>query len=658
MKKFSKALAALLIATLLVSVFAVMSSAVTTTGSARLNVTSDPYNFYNDFSEAKTGGTFGGGTLQNDSTHIKGVKMDYKGGYFRAYHNPTVAPASTSFAVAAWTMTKWAKSAAGYKGTDLLASSYTILDLEFGTDRYYYTYDDNGTVKYATTTSLDNVTVDIIESGLAIVPGTSLSFYLQAHELSQPTNYDRRKYDDFLWFVQDDNGVWYASANTAYDSSDIKLSNEINVTDHVSVVLDSTTDLGAVISHVYVNGEYLWSNTLPYKTTCDVLAFRGAGVKIPGTEKGNDRYSYMIDNIALNWYRTDVELDSSNVTTAWSPYSSGDGVYGVDDLIADVNNGVYNPIYMCEDVLYTGEYYSPNGGITVDDTFSSIPGMFDDVLMNVKNESVITADVDIADFNVPEDVEEFTLKYNADKVNIDFAADFNDRYVMIPQGDGETYKVRTIQEQDWFSFNYALDGAIIKSNPFLLAKSPMANISFMKFDLASLKLSSGVATSWTFDVDGFYENAPNINLYEEEAIRALTLNEVQLINEEFGGKLVANASSEGIELSDVDLSGYAYLAGQVIDGVLYVLTDSMGGFEQYKDIATLEAESANWSADVKCYKLEGGAATEYEWNTGAEGGFIPVALWHGNAINDVVSPLQFNNAPQLMTVEDNFVIVK
>ena len=430
MKRFSKVLTVLLMASLLVGALSVMpTTAAEKTGSARLNITNDPNNYFNDFSNNKTGGTYGA-AHQSDGDGIKGVKRDNTTGALLITNDPA-ATANASDVLAGWTMTKWWNNAARYKGSDLYETSFAVLDFEFGAARYWYSYDEDGTVKYKTVSSLSNVKDQIIESGLGFAPGTTLRTHLQTQP-NTSTKYDTRKYDDFLFLVQDSDGVWYFSADDKYDESDVKMANRVGVTDHISMVVDSTTTPGTVKYHIYINGEYFSSKALSYTADKNLAAsFRGFGVKVPGATKGSDRYAYLLDNIALNWYRTDVQADDNAVVVAWSPYNSGDK-YGVDDLARDLANGITNPIYTCDDVLYRGDYYSSNGAVYVDNDLTdkdegvrtSIPAFVPNVVSQIKNDAKVTAEIDIPNFVVPEGVDNFTLEYDSQKVDITFSDDF------------------------------------------------------------------------------------------------------------------------------------------------------------------------------------------------------------------------------------------
>lgn len=722
MKKFSKILVALLSLSLLVAVFSVVSAAADSkTGSARLNITKDPYNVYNDFSEGKTGTnvTWGQAT-ENDGDQAVGVNISYNSGYFRIWGSggqPSHAGNSGKY----WAINYNQGAKAGIIKSNLFETDYTVLDFEFAADRYTFSYTadvqrtvtggknftenltattlyttatleeveeyfnnpallegefsvttSKGTTKYATQTDVvSNVQIDESSLTPSYLEGAMLGSALLTSKaaISSTASVSRANAVSFgIYIVRDTEGNWYFSNSNSYkaDATNYRLSNKVGVADHISIVFDNgISNEGYITYTIYMNGEYYYANKLSAyaASTYTYIAVRGTGFILPAASKAESKYSLMIDNVGYNWYRANPVVDDVH-TTSWEHYNSG-AKYGVDDLITDLKAGVINPIYNCEDVLYKSDYYSSNGAVIVDNNpdddaegeYVSLSAYVPDLLTKIKNGAKVTVEIDVDNFDVPDGVDNFTLSYNARKVNLSFSDSFNEKFLCLPNGK-DSYTVRTLIDSDYVKFNYSVGGALVKSTRIPFTRSLETGVNLLKLKIADSTLYSGSCTSWTFDIDGSYENAPMLNLYPEEAVRTLSYTELKLVNEEFGGNLEVKGDVSNVSFSALSISDYKYFAGYVVNGELYVLEDSQGGYNQYKDLTTLEAESANWGEGVKCYKVANGSVSEYNWsnaqNLSMQDGEPTKTLWHTTEISGAISILDFS-APALDVVpQSNF----
>ncbi|MBE6643870.1 MAG: hypothetical protein E7612_00665, partial [Ruminococcaceae bacterium] len=498
--------------------------------------------------------------LQHDGTYTTGIGDSSKNSlsYFRIYRNTGVATKSAHSTMLGVVMTSWQRSEAAYKGSNLFDTSFAVLDFDFGSDRYVFSYtakvevvknitsitenkvavtpDDfkaaypdaykdiaetetvemtvyktvesraefekycnnpsllvNETqtyqnyydtsysaydaeetkhtfVLYGTRTETVKEVVSIDEEqklDVALYEGMTIRGYMQEQSQSKlnDEDFDERRYPIFFTVVKGTDGLWYLSTDNKYGGNDVLLSNEVGVTDHITIVFENAKDEHTIKYHSYVNGEYVTSAYLSSEdlnavvsngkkyieydaddadrsATSNYLAvsFRGFGVGVRGSWKHLDAYSAILDNTAINWYRSDVTFvkdgDTDTVATeSYTAYSSGDA-YGIDDLIADLKAGIINPIYNCTDVVYNTNYKS-GSWVTVDkfQTIDYIPGVAVSKL-NAENNTLITNN-NIS--NVKPAVDSFTFKPFDASAKISF----NAPYIAKANNDG-TYTCEKI----------------------------------------------------------------------------------------------------------------------------------------------------------------------------------------------------------------------
>lgn len=139
-----------------------------------------------------------------------------------------------------------------------------------------------------------------------------------------------------IYFVTDQNGRWYLSADTSYDDSDIALSEKAGEWNHVTILYDMVTPA----IHFYVNGEYLSTRTTANKHIQRLTFFRIGEVKEPLTHSAD--LNAGIDNITIKAYN--------------NSYSSANDVYGLDNYMALANPKL--PISFIEDITFNYQYDS------------------------------------------------------------------------------------------------------------------------------------------------------------------------------------------------------------------------------------------------------------------------------------------------------------
>lgn len=522
-----------------------------------------------------------------------------------------------------------------------------------------YTNKKGSTYTCTTTDVVSNVVIDADSLTLAYGNGNGsigiAGSFIYATAATMATSGGKASRADLInlngYAVRDpETGNWYMSDKSgAYspDNNNILLSNKLGVFDHITVVFDNQiSNEGGISYAIYVNGEYLSSDLLKNGSKFNNIGYlspRGMGIYMSGAQKITTNFSLMMDNLAFNWYREDVVLGANKVDS-YSPYVSGDDVYGVDDLVADRIAGVYNRVYDCADVLYTDEYVSPNGTLTVDGVSANLPAKATELLKSVKNGSVIKTDLSINNFDVPDGVDSFTVEYDKTKADFTLSAEDRNNYIIVDNGGG-VYTVRKALDSDKVTLDYVIKYAgkeiSVKLSKLLFGYAPESNITFSAFDLDTLALYEGSCTKWEFDIDGDF---PSVNLLDVEAIRALSFTEASLVQEEFGGVLAAYGKCDENSVTKTDFSTYAYVLGYIDElGMFHLVKDSEGGYEKYKSIATLESEMASHGENTVCYRIEQGETPSAKPVSDLSE-IEKLALWHGYDISGIVSSLNYDPA--------------
>ena len=457
-------------------------------GYDRLNVTNDAYNRYNDYSTSSTDTTGRlGSTVVNDGDHTNGLKHTYSTGYQRiftdggTYHN-------TTNALMAWTLTHNGVTANNWT-SNILDTSYAVLDFEFGTDSYVFSYtadtvrtievsgsEPNANIKnssealtgqvfykmvsskaefdafvanpaslettistnhkngskysYTQTDVITNVKVNEDSFTLALGSGTggvgiasnwlyaAADYYVDGKKAARDdlVNYKAYVVQDpktGLWYMSDTNGT-YSEGN-----SNVLLSNEVGVTDHISIVFDNGhIEAGKLTYIIYVNGEYLTSAVFEGTKSADkdvsklsYLSARGFGVYLSGIQKALPNYSLMIDDLGFNWYRDVVSVDTENTETlgvgkvTYNEYTSGD-LYGIDDLVADFKAGNVYPITKALDVYFNETLITKDGWVSVDNgkTVLVSPTQIAEALKNVTDYAEVITSRKLTLTSLPEGV--------------------------------------------------------------------------------------------------------------------------------------------------------------------------------------------------------------------------------------------------------------
>ena len=158
--------------------------------------------------------------------------------------------------------------------------------------------------------------------------------------------------------------------------------------------------------HIYFNGEYCDTYKLSEKSGLSSYTFMGIEDWRFSTSdvlpKGNQNYSAIgFDNITINAYTPTVTYGEDGNVISRVPYSSGEGIFGIDDLCADPSA---ESIASCSDVVYNASYRAPNDNYyaIVGGNKYYVPALAAMAIEdNVKNGDTVETTMDLLNVNVP-----------------------------------------------------------------------------------------------------------------------------------------------------------------------------------------------------------------------------------------------------------------
>ena len=394
-----------------------------------------------------------------------------------------------------------------------------------------------------------------------------------------------------VYVLKADDGFYYLGLNSTVPNvtDAARLSATPGVYDHITTVYKVNRTDGDVSSLdllYYVNGKYVCKKNI----TADGFSSVGR-VSVQGTWSANT---------------------AATVVMYTRTYKTGDfsGTNELAAIVADTDNNLYDS---ASDAIFYNAFYAIPGAdyvASVDGKNVYIPDAVAAAVSSIKDGSEIETKVDIVDFDIPDGVDKFTVIYNPEETVFTLCKEDAESFFVIKNSE-TSYTVRKATDNDKLVLKrvveYGEQEIVISTAEFVFLLTPETNVAFSVFDLNDMKLYTGVATDWTVDVDGEVPEA--INLYNPEKIRPITDFEAALLREEFDGILKTTAVAEEGSIEVINFStGYAYIAGYENNGVFTPILDSNGGYENYKDIATLESEMATWDEGVVYYEIVDGKA--------------------------------------------------
>ncbi len=350
MRKFSKLLLILLTVSLLFGMTAVFAFAEEEISEReRLNITDHSANVYNALDDASTGGSYGGKYEYAWGGLNKDLALNYISGeensYLAVRNNPSPSGSVTSGQML-WKVGNY--SFGMHSTASANTFEYMVVDLEFGTDRYVYTF--NG--KKHTADSLDDIPEAARETAdLAFVNGeTQIGLQFR--------NTGETRMGWFYTVKNAENGKWYLSADNVYDVNDKMMANEVGKFDHITwVIKPDYAKLNASMVYMYVNGEYL-GEAFAANSSATQLSLWGIETLF-GSYMSQDCFSYAYDNLAINIYDDAQGSDVTNAGIAeLNAYIAGD--YKTQPLY-NLTNIVYNLDYSFIGAKLYAEIYDADG---------------------------------------------------------------------------------------------------------------------------------------------------------------------------------------------------------------------------------------------------------------------------------------------------------
>ena len=346
------------------SVFAVFSSAESYDDQLAVSATGVSQLGYFGFDEYATGSTrFDDKSSTVTSTHGRTwmnepgrkdtaivVKEHVVDGGINKYLDFRAVSGYTSSSEAAYTVTLGDKE---YIINGTVNYDFLVIDLDIRATEYVYVDDETG-AKTLTTTTEDLSETELATAKLSYPEG--LLFYTPVYGFfADGTEKTITRYFSLVsknneWYLTTNNSSSTATAPSYTVTEQGKLSNDINVWNHLTFIYDFTgTPTGnadRIDLYAYLNGEYVAkASSTGWGSTVKSYLKESTRIHIPKTIVALDTpsYAFGVDN-----WTTNIYAPSYTPTVENSIKNLGFGVAGKN-------------IYDCDDVVYNENYISPNG---------------------------------------------------------------------------------------------------------------------------------------------------------------------------------------------------------------------------------------------------------------------------------------------------------
>ena len=576
MRKLTKLLAVLLTVCALAGIIAVSVSA--SSSASRENnlipVVNGEYLEHfsksaTDFESANVGnittypgwsGQQGGADKTTLDWYIGGESVDgeYVNKYmnFLHYVNDT-APASTSTIQPYIKTGDWGTSDATCLDRNMVgAYDYIVVDFEYGTDRYKY-FDGTGYVTY-TPEELEDAGLTPDSEGVSLALQHDSSIYPQIRGLknaSLGTWTNNGQSNSCQLYVKEIDGEFYFEHNATKKL--VKLSNEINYFDHVTIVVRVTANNmdGDTVKSVnyavdfFVNGEYMGTNTA---SSWQSVSLDFVCTAIPASVRNKDAYSLCLDNFTTNYYKMG--------------YTSG-SAYGLDDYYKSFNSAKPADFTELDDVVYnydyeTHRYVEFKDG---DKVYSEIKAR--EMISELKGFTYIESTMRLTDLEVSKDLKELIV-YTDKAVSL---ANDGGRNLIAAKIYGG-YEIREATEDDYYSIKwYSANDELIATTTHLFG-ADIDPINPNYSDAAAGKIYIAKDAEWMLTVNG-----------EDESLRPIEYGEIE-----------AGETVSAYLLAEYEVKSVQFFVGEYSESLKMVLpvSDVNGGYDLYAtaDIAKIKAE--------------------------------------------------------------------
>jgi hypothetical protein len=313
----------------------------------------------------------------------------------------------------------------------------------------------------------------------------------------------------------------------------------------------------------------------------------GANLTVDGvTLYEGDSFSLLLDNVAFNFYVSKSGIDDFYVENE------------ENKIVWDGTR----PLNTCPDVVFYDYKLSPNGYVDVDGDIASSKSAVNKLLNNLKDKSHIMSAMDLLNFEVPEGIENFAVEMLNGK-EFSLSEESENAYI-ITDVSGNSFTVRKLRDSDAVTARWVYkDGdkeIILREGKLVVSTEPTVPTIVPIIDDETGKLIVYNCSDWQFDIDGDF---PNINLYEQEPVRALDVYEATLIREDFGGTINIYAQTVNVQVVD-------YSAGETVPHGVSVIK-----FINYDGTVIKTAAALSNTTASKIPSLEGvvTAIEDSEW---------------------------------------------
>lgn len=427
----------------------------------------------------------------------------------------------------------------------------------------------------------------------------------------------------FLYIGQVD-GKWALFTDSAFKNLICYLPENPYETIHITfaAAMNHETKLLTVLA--FVNGMLATSTT--NDSAQEYKCIDSIRLQMPADWKDEDAYSYIYDNLTVNYYE--------------KGYSSG-SAYGIDDYVAD--GDLTKPIYVCEDIVYNANYVSPNGYVQVDGGEKSyITNVINEMLTKIKDGSVVYTSKSLYDLTLDASIKSFTV-ITEDGATVNLSAESAKSFI-VETTDNVTYTVRAANESDGITIEwYDSEDNLLKSEillPNALANSDEINASI--FNVATRELTYVLSWTWDLDGDGTYEPIGSFTLADnlggktvkaKPVVLTTTLEKTYAIYTEDNGvaRLVGNAS---IYANDLD---FVNQVNNAPDGATVILYQDIVNIH-YTTIVIGENKTLNFdlngkilyqsgSGDWSCPIFASSEGSTFNFYSSVPGGQVYQARW-------------------------------
>ena len=349
------------------------------------------------------------------------------------------------------------------------------------------TYNAKLTAEEIATYSVAEITYEQALSTKTLAYASGSNMYLGFRRYDNADDTSKADGPNLFLYIGQKDGKWAFFKDSSFKNLVCYLPENLYETVHITYVATMDHETKLLTALVFVNGVY--ANSTTNTGAEEYKCIDSVRLQMPADLKDEDAYSYIYDNITVNYYE--------------KGYSSG-SAYGIDDYAAA--GDLTKPIYVCEDIVYNASYVSPNGYVQVDNGEKSyITPVINEMLGTIKDGSVIRTSKSLYNLTLDSSIKSITvITENGATVNL--SAESAKSFI-VETTDNVTYTVRAANESDAIKLEwYDSENNLIKTDsllPNVLANTDAVNASI--YNVATREVIYVLSWTWDLDGDGTYE---------------------------------------------------------------------------------------------------------------------------------------------------------